>query len=168
MSWRLAVAPQQPDQGGTQPPGGTPPGGTTPGATTPPGSTESFTRDDAGFAQALNGTRLHKYEEGSTGFGDYAYNFFAGGSFGYCSTYTVNGQSAQGHQSGNWQVVEGYSNPSVAGHYGGVVQLNLTDGSAYRIGVEVLGGQGLVEAGSASSTFAEGSFSRTEGGATGC
>lgn len=167
VSWRQAGTGEDPGGSppGSQPPGG---GGGAPGATAPPSSTQGFTRDDAGFTQALTGNRLHKYEEGNTGFGDYAYNFFAGGSFGYCSTYTINGQSAQGHQGGSWQVVEGYSNPSVAGHYGGVVQLTLTDGSAYRIAMEVLGGQALVEAGNASNTFAEGNFSRTENGATGC
>lgn len=165
VSWRVAAAAPQPP--GTPAPA--PPGGTTPpGATTPPGTAQGFTRDDAGFSQALTGNRLHKYEEGSSGFGDYAYNFFADGSFGYCSTYTINGQSAQGHRSGNWQVVEGYANPSQPGHYGGLVRLNLSDGSAVQIAVEVLGAQGGVEAGDASQTFAEGAFTRTEGGATGC
>lgn len=163
VSWRARARAPQPSP---QPPGSpTPAPG---GGTTPPAPTQGFTRDDAGFTQALSGNRLHKYEEGSSGFGDYAYNFFPDGSFGYCSTYTVNGQSAQGHRSGSWQVVEGYVNPNQPGHHGGVVQLNVSDGSAVRIALEVLGGQGLVEAGNASDTFAEGNFTRTQGGATGC
>lgn len=168
VKWRKAAV-QEP--GGTTPPGTQDPGTQDPGTTTPPPAgppAQNFTRDDAGFTQAITGNRLHKYEEGASGFGDYAYNFFTDGSFGYCSTYTVNGQSAQGHRGGSWQVIEGYANPNQPGHYGGVVQLNLSDGSATRIGVEVLGGQGLVESGSAANTFAEGTFSRSESGATGC
>lgn len=159
-------------QEGAAQPSPQPPGSPTPapggGTNTPPPATQGFTRDDAGFTQAISGNRLQKFEEGNSGFGDYAYNFFTDGSFGYCSTYTVNGQSVQGHRGGSWQVVEGYVNPNQPGHYGGIVQLNISDGSATRIGVEVLGNQGLVESGNASNTFAEGNFTRTEGGATGC
>lgn len=163
VRWRRAAA-QEP--GGTTPPGTQDPGTTTPPPAGPPA--QGFTRDDAGFNQALSGNRLQKYEEGASGFGDYAYNFFPDGSFAYCSTYSVNGQSVQGHRSGTWQMVEGYANPNQPGHYGGIVQLNISDGSAVRIGIEVLGNQGLVESGNASDTFAEGNFTRTEGGAAGC
>lgn len=166
VSWR-AVAEELPQGGPTEPPPGSAPPGTAPGPSDP-NVPQGFARDDAGFTQAITNNRLHRYEEGNTGFGDYAYNFFGGGSFGYCSTYSINGQQAQGHRGGTWSVDRGVANQNQPGHYAGVVRITETDGSVYTIGVEVLGNRAFVESGNASETYAKGEFSRTENGATGC
>jgi hypothetical protein len=132
------------------------------GTGTPPATVQTQ-RDDAAFRDALNGTRLRRYEEGSYGYGRYAYNFLPNGQFLYCSYYYA-GSTVEANRGGTWEVVEGHVAPAYPGYTIGVVRIAGPDFDA-RIGVEMYNEQSNVESGNVSSTFTEGAFTRTIGGA---
>jgi hypothetical protein len=153
---------QPPGGGTTQPPGGgttEPPGG---GTTQPPaGGTEQGVRNDAAFEQALTSTLLRRYEEGSYGYGRYAYNFLSDHQFLYCSYYYA-GSTVEANRVGTWHVEEGYTLASTPGYTVGKVRVTGSGFDVYVV-VEMLNGQSTVKTGSASNTFTEGSFSRRAG-----
>ena len=120
-------------------------------------------RDDAGFEAALNSTLLRKYEEGTYGYGRYAYNFLCDHQFLYCSYYYA-GSTVEANKVGTWQVAEGYTVPGYPGYAIGAVRLTGSDFDV-RIGVEVYNNQSNVESGNVSNTFTEGAFTRVIGGA---
>jgi hypothetical protein len=149
-----AVSDPAPDPGADPAPGGEVP-------QPPPGAQP--VRDDAGFEAALNSTLLRKFEEGSYGYGRYAYNFLGDHQFLYCSYYYA-GSTVESNKVGTWQVAEGYTLPSHPGYAIGAVRLTGSDFDV-RIGVEVYNNQSNVESGNVSGTFTEGAFSRAIGGA---
>jgi hypothetical protein len=152
--------PEPTPQGGTGTGTGTG-GGTGTGAPQP----ASPIRDDAGFSAALANNLLRKYEEGTAGYGRYAYNFFANGQFLYCSYYYAYGSTAESNQVGAWQVLEGYRDATDPNYYGGAIRLSLSDGSVQNIGVEVRGNQGYVFIPQGSPSYwSGGNFSRNPNG----
>src|SRR5215207_7760080 len=153
----------------TQQPGTTTttPGTTTPGATTPTTGTPSdpqaqVVRDDAGFTNALVGSKLHKTSEGSYGYGEYTWNFCAGGQWSYRSYYYA-GSTVESNDGGSYQVVEGYHVAADPNYFAGIVQTTTSNGSQYRWGVELRGGGGYMKTNT--SSFEEGTFTRTFGAA---
>lgn len=140
-------------------PGATTPGTTTPGTTTPG---NQLVRDDAGFTSALAGSRLHKASQGNVGYGEYTWNFCAGGQWSYRSYYYA-GSTVESNDGGSWQVSEGYRAASDPTYLGGLVVLTTSEGHQHRFGVEVRGAESYVKTNL--SSFEEGAFSRMVGGA---
>lgn len=133
---------------------------TTPGTTQPGGA--QVVRDDAGFTNALVGSKLHKTSEGSYGYGEYTWNFCAGGSWSYRSYYYA-GSTVESNDGGSYQVVEGYRAAADPNYFAGIIQVSTSNGSQYRFGVELRGNGGYMKTNT--SSFEEGNFSRTVGGA---
>jgi len=163
---RAGTSTQQPGTTTTTP-GTTTPGATTPGATTPTTGTPSdpqaqVVRDDAGFTNALVGSKLHKTSEGSYGYGEYTWNFCAGGQWSYRSYYYA-GSTVESNDGGSYQVVEGYHVAADPNYFAGIVQTTTSNGSQYRWGVELRGGGGYMKTNT--SSFEEGTFTRTFGAA---
>ena len=162
---RPAVAP---DNTNTDPGTGTSPGtGTDPGTgggdvQQPPADAQPV-RDDAAFEAALNSTLLRKYEEGSYGYGRYAYNFLGDHQLLYCSYYYA-GSTVEANKVGTWQVVQGYTVPGYPGYTAGQVRIVGSDFNVV-MAVEMYGNRSNVATGNASGTFTEGAFSRAVGGA---
>jgi hypothetical protein len=121
-------------------------------------------RDDAAFEAALSNTMLRRYEEGSYGYGRYAYNFLSSHQFLYCSYYYAS-STVEANRSGTWQVDEGYTVPGYPGYTAGRVHIVGADFDAH-IGVEMLADKSNVATGNVSSTFTQGAFTRFAGGAT--
>ena len=136
------------------------PGGSQPGGSQPGGA--QVVRDDAGFTNALVGSKLHKTSEGSYGYGEYTWNFCAGGSWSYRSYYYA-GSTAESNDGGSYQVVEGYHAAADPNYFAGIVQVSTSNGSQYRFGVELRGNGGYLKTNT--SSFEEGAFTRTVGGA---
>jgi hypothetical protein len=135
------------------------------GNETPPQTPQAQpVRDDAAFRAALEGTMLRRYEEGTYGYGRYAYNYLPGGQLLYCSYYYA-GSTVESNRVGTWEVVQGFVVPSVPGYSIGTVRIVGSDFNVV-MGVEMLGNQSNVDTGNASSVFTKGAFSRTIGGAT--
>ena len=150
-------------QQGGQTGGGQTGGGQTGGGQTGGGQTGSgVVRDDAGFTNALVGSKLSKTSEGSVGYGEYTWNFCAGGQWAYKSYYYA-GSTAESNDGGSYQVVEGYHAASDPNYFAGVIQATTSSGSQYRWGVELRGNAGYML--TKTSSFEEGTFSRTIGGA---
>jgi hypothetical protein len=148
-----------PNQNGTTPE----PVTTTPDPNQQPPAGVQPVRDDAAFEAALNSTLLRKYEEGSYGYGRYAYNFLGDHQFLYCSYYYASG-TVEANKVGTWQVVEGYTVPGYPGYSIGKIRATGSDFDVF-IGVEMYGNRSNVASGNASNTFTEGAFSRAIGGA---
>jgi hypothetical protein len=121
-------------------------------------------RDDAAFSAALESTLLRRYEEGTYGYGRYAYNFLPGGQFLYCSYYYAS-STVESNRAGSWEVREGYTVPGYPGYTAGLVHIVGSDFDAV-IGVEMLNDRSNVKTGNVSNVFTEGAFTRTIGGAT--
>src|SRR5215208_5221442 len=160
---RGSTSTQQP--GTTTMPGTPTPGATTPGATTPTTGTPSdpqaqVVRDDAGFTNALVGSTLHKTSEGSYGYGEYTWNFCAGGQWSYRSYYYA-GSTVESNDGGSYQVVEGYHAAADPNYFAGIIQVSTTNGSQYRFGVELRGGGGYMKTNV--KDFEEGTFTRQFG-----
>jgi len=68
----------------------------------PPGDPNAVVRDDAGFTNALVGSKLNKTSEGSYGYGEYTWNFCAGGAWSYRSYYYA-GSTAESNDGGSYQ-----------------------------------------------------------------
>jgi hypothetical protein len=137
--------------------------GTTPDPNQQPPATVQPVRDDAAFEAALNSTLLRKYDEGSYGYGRYAYNFLGDHQFLYCSYYYA-GSTVESNKVGTWQVMEGYTVPGYPGYTAGKVRIT-GSGFDVAVAVEMLDNRSGVSTGSASGTFTEGSFTRAIGGA---
>jgi hypothetical protein len=135
----------------------------TPAPGSPPAADpNAVVRDDAGFANALAGSKLHKTSEGTYGYGEYTWNFCAGGQWSYRSYYYA-GSTVESNDGGSYQVVEGYHAAADPNYFAGVVQVSTSNGSQYRWGVELRGGGGYMKTNT--SSFEEGTFTRTFGGA---
>ena len=134
---------------------------TTPTTPTPPAGTQ-IVRDDAGFTNALVGSKLHKTSEGTYGYGEYTWNFCAGGSWSYRSYYYA-GSTVESNDGGSYQVVEGYHAANDPNYFAGIIQVSTSNGSQYRWAVELRGGGGYMKTNT--SSFEEGTFTRTVGGA---
>lgn len=145
------------------PPQTTPPQTTT-GTPTPPPAGVQPQRDDAAFEAALSSTMLRRYEEGTSGYGRYAYNFLGDHQFLYCSYYYA-GSTVEANRAGSWQIDEGYTVPGYPGYTAGRVHIVGSDFDVH-IGVEMLEDKSNVATGNASSTFTEGAFTRFPGQAT--
>jgi hypothetical protein len=154
--------PQQPGQGTTTTPPTTTP--TTPGTATgtPSDPQAQIVRDDAGFTNALVGSKLHKTSEGTYGYGEYTWNFCAGGQWSYRSYYYA-GSTVESNDGGSYQVVEGYHAAADPNYFAGVIQTTTSNGSQYRWAVELRGGGGYMKTNT--SSFEEGTFTRTFGAA---
>ena len=120
-------------------------------------------RDDAAFDAALSGTMLRRYEEGTYGYGRYAYNFLPSHQLLYCSYYYA-GSPVEANRVGTWQVKEGYTATGVPGYSIGTIHIVGSDFDA-TIGVEQLGAKSNVKTGNVSNVFTEGAFTRAAGGA---
>ena len=120
-------------------------------------------RDDAAFDAALSGTLLRRYEEGTYGYGRYAYNFLPNHQLLYCSYYYA-GSTVEANKVGTWEVAEGYTAPGYPGYTIGAVRIVGSDFDV-RMAVEMYNNQSNVETGNASNVFTRGAFSRTVGGA---
>ena len=144
----------------TTPPTTPQPGASQPGASQPGGA--QVVRDDAGFTNALVGSKLHKTSEGASGYGEYTWNFCAGGSWSYRSYYYA-GSTVESNDGGSYQVVEGYHAAADPNYFAGIVQVSTSNGSQYRFGVELRGNGGYMKTNT--SSFEEGTFTRTIGGA---
>ena len=136
---------------------------TTPTATpTPTAPGTQVVRDDAGFTNVLVGSKLNKTSEGTYGYGEYTYNFCAGGTWSYRSYYYA-GSTVESNDGGSYQVVEGYHAANDPNYFAGIIQVSTSNGSQYRWGVELRGGAGYMKTNV--KDFEEGNFSRTIGGA---
>jgi hypothetical protein len=146
------------------PTGTTPPPTTTTGTPAPPPAGAQAQRDDAAFEAALSSTMLRRYEEGSYGYGRYAYNYLPDHQFLYCSYYYAS-STVEANRAGTWQVVEGYT---VAGYPGYTVGKIRIVGSDFDVtmAVEMLGDKSNVATGNASNTFTQGAFTRYPGQST--
>jgi hypothetical protein len=129
-----------------------------------PPSTVTPVRDDAAFAAALSGTMLRRYEEGTYGYGRYAYNYLPGGQFLFCSYYYA-GSTVEANRAGTWEVVQGYTVPGYPGYTAGQVRIVGSDFNVL-MAVEMLDNRSNVATGNASNVFTQGSFTRFIGGAT--
>jgi len=136
--------------------------GTTTQTQTPSGTQTQVVRDDAGFTNALVGSKLHKTSEGTYGYGEYTWNFCAGGQWSYRSYYYA-GSTVESNDGGSYQVVEGYHAAADPNYFAGIVQTTTSNGSQYRWGVELRGGGGYMKTNT--SSFEEGTFTRTFGAA---
>ena len=141
----------------------TAPGGSNPVTTAPDTPQAQVVRDDAGFTNALAGSKLRKTSEGTYGYGEYTWNFCAGGQWSYRSYYYA-GSTVESNDGGSYQVVEGYHAASDPNYFAGIVQATTSNGSQYRWGVELRGGGGYLKTNT--SSFEEGNFTRTFGAAT--
>src|SRR5829696_1818852 len=138
------------------------PGTTTTTTGTPSDPQAQVVRDDAGFTNALVGSKLHKTSEGSYGYGEYTWNFCAGGQWSYRSYYYA-GSTVESNDGGSYQVVEGYHAAADPNYFAGIVQTTTSNGSQYRWGVELRGGGGHMKTGA--KDFEEGTFTRQFGAA---
>ena len=129
---------------------------------TPTNPQQQVVRDDAGFTNALVGSKLHKTSEGTYGYGEYTWNFCAGGQWSYRSYYYA-GSTVESNDGGSYQVVEGYHAATDPNYFAGIIQTTASNGSQYRWGVELRGGGGYIK--TATSSFEEGTFTRTFGDA---
>jgi hypothetical protein len=120
-------------------------------------------RDDAAFEAALSSTLLRRYEEGSVGYGRYAYNFLGDHQLLYCSYYYA-GSTVEGNKVGTWQVEEGYTVPGYPGYTVGRVRITGADFDV-RVAVEMYQDKSNVDTGNASDVFTKGAFTRFPGGA---
>ena len=158
--------PQNQTGTGTQTQTGTDTGTQTQGTTTqtqtPSGTQTQVVRDDAGFTHALVGSRLNKTSEGTYGYGEYTWNFCAGGAWSYRSYYYA-GSTVESNDGGSYQVVEGYHAAADPNYFGGIIQVGTTNGSQYRFGVELRGGAGFMKTNA--KDFEEGTFTRQLGAA---
>lgn len=141
---------------------GTPAQGTPTQTETPSGTQTQVVRDDAGFTNALVGSRLNKTTEGTYGYGEYTWNFCAGGAWSYRSYYYA-GSTVESNDGGSYQVVEGYHAAADPNYFGGIIQVSTTNGSQYRFGVELRGGAGFMKTNA--RDFEEGTFNRQFGAA---
>jgi hypothetical protein len=130
---------------------------------TPPPPGVQIVRDDAGFTNALVGSKLHKVSEGTYGYGEYTWNFCAGGRWSYRSYYSINGSAPESNDGGSYQVIEGYHAANDPNYFAGIIQTSTSNGGQYRWGIELRGGQGYVKTNT--SEFEEGTFTRTFGDA---
>jgi hypothetical protein len=133
-------------------------------APAPPPQGAQAQRDDAAFEAALSTTMLRRYEEGSYGYGRYAYNFLGNHQFLYCSYYYAS-STVESNRAGTWQVDEGYTVAGYPGYTAGRVHIVGSDFDVH-IGVEMLGDKSNVASGNASNVFTQGAFTRYAGGAT--
>lgn len=147
-------------QTGTQTQTTTPAQGTPTQTQTPSGTQTQVVRDDAGFTNALVGSRLNKTTEGTYGYGEYTWNFCAGGAWSYRSYYYA-GSTVESNDGGSYQVVEGYHAAADPNYFGGIIQVSTTNGSQYRFGVELRGGAGFMKTNA--KDFEEGTFTRQFG-----
>ena len=129
---------------------------------TPTDPQQQVVRDDAGFTNALVGSKLHKVSEGTYGYGEYTWNFCAGGQWSYRSYYYA-GSTVESNDGGSYQVVEGYHAAADPNYFAGIIQTTTSNGSQYRWGVELRGGGGYMKTNT--SSFEEGTFTRTFGDA---
>jgi hypothetical protein len=129
---------------------------------TPSDPQQQVVRDDAGFTNALVGSKLHKTTEGTYGYGEYTWNFCAGGQWSYRSYYYA-GSTVESNDGGSYQVVEGYHAAADPNYFAGIIQTTASNGSQYRWGVELRGGGGYIK--TSTSSFEEGTFTRTFGDA---
>jgi len=129
---------------------------------TPSGTQTQVVRDDAGFTNALIGSRLNHTTEGTYGYGEYTWNFCAGGAWSYRSYYYA-GSTVESNDGGSYQVVEGYHAAADPNYFGGIIQVSTTNGSQYRFGVELRGGAGFMKTNA--KDFEEGTFTRQFGAA---
>jgi hypothetical protein len=136
--------------------------GTQTGTGTGTGTQEQVVRDDAGFTNALVGSRLNKTSEGTYGYGEYTWNFCAGGQWSYRSYYYA-GSTVESNDGGSYQVVEGFHAANDPNYFAGVIQTTTSNGSQYRWAVELRGGGGYMKTNT--SSFEEGTFTRTFGNA---
>jgi hypothetical protein len=134
--------------------------GSPPVSQAPPGA--QIVRDDAGFTNALAGSRLHKVSEGTYGYGEYTWHFCANGRWSYRSYYYAGG-TVESNDGGGYQVVEGYHAANDPNYFAGIIQVGTTSGGQYRFGVELRGGGGYVKTNT--KDFEEGTFTRTFGDA---
>lgn len=134
----------------------------TTGTGTPTDPQAQVVRDDAGFTSALVGSKLHKTSEGTYGYGEYTWNFCAGGQWSYRSYYYA-GSTVESNDGGAYQVVEGYHAAADPNYFAGIIQVSTSNGSPYRFGVELRGGGGYMKTNT--SSFEEGTFTRTFGDA---
>ena len=128
----------------------------------PTGTQAQVVRDDAGFTNALVGSRLNKTSEGTYGYGEYTWNFCAGGRWAYRSYYYA-GSTVESNDGGSYQVVEGYHAAADPNYFGGIIQVSTTNGSQYRFGVELRGAAGFMKTNA--KDFEEGTFTRQFGAA---
>jgi hypothetical protein len=129
---------------------------------TPSNPQAQVVRDDAGFTNALVGSRLNKTSEGTYGYGEYTWNFCAGGAWSYRSYYYA-GSTVESNDGGSYQVVEGYHATADPNYFAGIIQVSTTNGSQYRFGVELRGGAGFMKTNV--KDFEEGTFTRQFGAA---
>jgi hypothetical protein len=137
---------------------------TTPPANTAPPAGAQLQRDDAAFESALSSTMLRRYEEGTYGYGRYAYNYLPDHQFLYCSYYYA-GSTVESNHAGTWQVVEGYTVPGYPGYTAGKIHIVGSDFDVV-MAVEMYNDKSNVATGNASSTFTQGAFGRYAGQAT--
>ena len=157
--YRCRKTPTQ-QQTQTQTPAPTPPSA----APAPPPQGAQAQRDDAAFEAALSSTMLRRYEEGSYGYGRYAYNFLGDHQFLYCSYYYAS-STVEANHAGTWQVDEGYTVPGYPGYTAGRIHIVGSDFDVH-MGVEMLGDRSNVATGNASNVFTQGAFTRYPGQAT--
>jgi hypothetical protein len=129
---------------------------------TPSDPQAQVVRDDAGFTNALVGSRLNKVSEGTYGYGEYTWNFCAGAAWSYRSYYYA-GSTVESNDGGSYQVVEGYHAAADPNYFAGIIQVSTTNGSQYRFGVELRGGAGFMKTNA--KDFEEGTFTRQFGAA---
>ena len=149
----------------TQNPGGntnTP--NTTPPANTSPPAGAQLQRDDAAFEAALSSTMLRRYEEGTYGYGRYAYNYLPDHQLLYCSYYYAS-STVEANRTGTWQVMEGYTVPGYPGYTAGKIHIVGSDFDVV-MAVEMYNDKSNVATGNASNTFTQGAFGRYAGQAT--
>jgi hypothetical protein len=141
-----------------------PPATTTPPANTSPPAGAQLQRDDAAFETALTSTQLRRYEEGTYGYGRYAYNWLPGHQLLYCSYYYAS-STVEANRSGSWQVMEGYTVPGYPGYTAGKIHIVGSDFDVV-MAVEMYNDKSNVATGNASNTFTQGAFTRYPGQAT--
>jgi hypothetical protein len=121
-------------------------------------------RDDAAFEAALSSTMLRRYEEGSYGYGRYAYNFLSDHQLLYCSYYYA-GSTVESNRVGTWQVTEGYTVPGYPGYTAGKIHIVGSDFDV-TMAAEMYNDKSNVATGNASNVFTQGAFGRNPGAAT--
>jgi hypothetical protein len=121
-------------------------------------------RDDAAFDAALSSTMLRRYEEGTYGYGRYAYNFLSDHQLLYCSYYYA-GSTVEANRVGTWQVTEGYTVPGYPGYTAGKIHIVGSDFDV-TMGAEMYNDKSNVATGNASNVFTQGAFGRYPGAAT--
>jgi hypothetical protein len=137
---------------------------TTPPANTSPPAGAQLQRDDAAFEAALSSTMLRRYEEGTYGYGRYAYNWLPDHQLLYCSYYYAS-STVEANRTGTWQVLEGYTVPGYPGYTAGKIHIVGSDFDVV-MAVEQYNDKSNVATGNASNVFTQGAFGRYAGQAT--